>query len=168
MDNRKVSEMFDEALEIARECGLKPGIITDVKVNGRLSRSLGRCRKSQGWRGYHIEISKQVVEHCDRNFIVQTLLHEIIHTCEGCWNHGANFEAAGARIMAKYPEYKISQTNDPVMENKYGEDYLRSQKYLLKCEKCGMVYGKSRMSDFVRHPEFYTHKGCGGNFTRIK
>lgn len=166
--DKQLYMVLQNAIEIAKECGLKPGEITSVKVNGRLSRALGRCRQSRDYRGFHIEINKKVAEKCDYRFIMQTMLHEVVHTCDGCWNHGEGFKSAARKIMAKYPEYDIQRTNNPVKENSAGDSYLRSYKYLVRCSKCGEVVGKDRMCDFVKYPKLYRHIHCGGTFERIK
>lgn len=162
--------VFKNAMEIARKCGLEPGEITSVKVNGRLSRALGRCtRRYSGGVYYQIELSKEMIQKCDKRFITEVLLHEIVHTCEGCMNHGANFKRNAAKIMAKYPQYNIKRQNSPKAEcNAMMRYEAREPKYILRCTKCGQEIKRFKMSKAVRHYQLYICGKCGGQLIRVK
>lgn len=46
---------------------------------------------------------------------------------------------------------------------------VNKRKYLLKCDCCGEIVGRDRMSDFVKHPERYRCCVCNkGHFKLIK
>lgn len=159
----------EQALEVAKNCGLKYGSIKEIKVNDRLSRALGRCceRGTSENPWYRLEFNPEMLRKCNYNFIMSTILHEIIHTCDGCYNHGANFKAAGRKVMAKYPQYKISTTSDPY-ENCVAGLHYSGGKYAVKCDKCGTVIYKNRMRNIIKYPNTYVHKLDGGRFQRVK
>ena len=67
-----------------------------VVVNNRLRRPWGVCKrmtKPNGKMGFIIEINKCLVD--ERNSdkgLIETLLHEYIHTCKDCFDHGETWK----------------------------------------------------------------------------
>ena len=54
------------------------------RINTRAKRRLGCCIYNE--KGFLIEVSARVLE--DPALLRQTLIHELLHTCPGCRNHG--------------------------------------------------------------------------------
>ena len=96
--------------------------------------------------------------------VMETIIHEILHTCKGCMNHGREWKRL-ANIVYKKTGYKITTTSP---REKFGlsEEDEDVAKYVFVCEKCGQVIRRNRMSKFVRHPEWYRCGKCGGNIKR--
>lgn len=96
---------------------------------------------------HHIEISKWLMELND-DIIKNTIIHEIIHCFPDCNNHGKEFKKYSKLINEKLG-YNISR-----LGNKQ-EDYEKSNlefkqekfeyKYIIVCEKCGLMYYRQRM-----------------------
>lgn len=162
----KLNAMFNKALKIADECGLKYGTITEIKINSRLTRTLGVCNPGPN-ETYWIEVNKNVLEKCNDDFIMETILHEIVHTCPGCWNHGKEFKETGMQITRKYPQFKITRTANAQAACADGIRFNPKEKYVLKCEKCKREFSYSRMTKAVKYPWAYRCK-CGGDLVRIK
>lgn len=56
-----------------------------IKINTRAKRMHGCCRKVNG--NFVIEISDFLFNY-SKEEIMNTIAHELIHTCYGCFNHG--------------------------------------------------------------------------------
>ena len=56
----------------------------EVRINTRARRRLGCCYYQSG--RYWIEVSQAVLE--DEDLLKQTLVHELLHTCPKCRDHG--------------------------------------------------------------------------------
>ena len=93
--------------------------------------------------------------------VMQTLAHEVLHTCYGCSNHGARWKGYAARMNAAYG-YEIARTDSC---EKLGVPDTKKVRYLLVCTKCGAQIRRSRRSPLVDHPERYRCR-CGGALER--
>ena len=71
---------------------------------------------------------------------MQTLAHEVLHTCPGCRNHGALWKEYAARMNGAYG-YAISRTGTC---EALGVADVRPVRYRLVCERCGQEFCRSR------------------------
>lgn len=70
--------------------------------NPRLKRLWGRCKFTVQQK-YIIELNCVFQdESTDISGLKNTLLHEILHTCEGCMNHGAQWKAYAKQMQDAY------------------------------------------------------------------
>lgn len=168
-DLRKIAHVcLDEVIA----AGITPGNIAAYNVNGRLSRSWGRCKTDRLLGVSSIEIqpfllnSKTPVE-----VLKMVLIHEILHSCRGCQNHGALWKSYAARMNARY-HYNIARivSAETIAACEQAGTYRRrmdnsgdSSRYAIECTTCGAIYTRSRMSDFVRCPHAYRCGNCDGN-----
>lgn len=104
--------------------------------------------------------------------IRNTLIHELLHTCPGCLNHGQKWKAY-ARIVQNRFGYNIVRAGGDKDEASALEAARREKRagyqtqYLLVCTKCGQEFIRYRKSNLVLHPEKYRCK-CGGTIERVK
>lgn len=134
----------------------------EVTVNTRAKSRYGQCRKSAD--GYHINISEVLMrDSSDIRALDATLLHELIHTCPGCMNHGELWKTYGYRVYEK-TGLEIERTSD--YEKLYGirlekpKEQVESYKYGVYCPKCGHKWFYKRRSKAVLHPELYRCPDC--------
>lgn len=161
MTQQELNTMLSSQEEELRGLGipLSREINPQVEVNTRAKRRLGCCLRTG--KGFTIQVSAFVLE--DRQLLRATLVHELLHTCWGCMNHGKRWkgyaaragEALGLDIQRTVPLDGQPQRlrQDPV-------------KYLLRCQSCGAVIPRRRMSKVVKHPQRYRCP-CGGKLERI-
>lgn len=99
----------------------------------------------------------------------QTILHELLHACAPGDGHGYLWKEYADRINAAYGYHiqRLAGAEETAAFNR-GVGEAHPWKYILKCEKCGYEVRRRRISRLVQHPEWYTHKGCGGRFERVK
>lgn len=71
--------------------------ITFTSMNGE--RTYGITQLNRYTKEYTIKISKRLVKEED---IKNTIIHELLHTCKGCLNHGYQWNAYGSRIERNY------------------------------------------------------------------
>lgn len=131
-----------------------------VKVNTRAKRRLGCCIRRDGT--YTIEVSSSILD--EEELLRQTLVHELLHTCYGCGNHGARWKAYAKRA-GEAMGLSIERTCPA-----RGETLpLRQEeaKYLLECQSCGARIVRMRLSKAVKAPWRYRCK-CGGRLKRIQ
>ena len=100
-DQERVDGLLAQAIRQARAVGapVAAGIEPHVKLNRRATGRFGCCIR----RGsvYIIELAARMLAAEDR-MILQTLSHEVLHTCPGCANHGPRWKNWAARMNRAY------------------------------------------------------------------
>lgn len=103
---------------VARDCMsmldcLKIPYCYDVRftVNTRAKKRWGQCiRRVNG--SYDININVILLdESTDIRGLENTILHELLHTCEGCMNHGAIWKKYAEMVYKAYG-YNVKRTSD--------------------------------------------------------
>lgn len=127
-------------------------------VNRRAKTRLGICRRSGG--KYTVEIAASLLdEQTPEALLIETLMHEILHTCRGCMNHTGRWKQLAETVSAAYG-YNITRTakRDDLPEN---IAVNLKPKYRVVCQSCGAVYERYKKSAVVVHPERYRCGKCG-------
>lgn len=162
MDQEEADRLLARVIAQARALGIPAaeGIEPAVRFNRRAKKRFGCCIR----RGkvFTIELSARLLEG-SREAVMQTLAHEVLHTCPGCANHGAKWKEYAARMNGAYG-YAISRTGSPEGLGLPGDGPAR---YLLVCARCGAEIGRSRRTAVVEHPERYRCR-CGGRLERVR
>ena len=138
--------LLARAVEQARALGIPVSarISPRVAVNRRAVTRFGCCIRRGG--EYVIELSERLLE-AEERACMQTLAHEVLHTCPGCRNHGALWKEYAARMNGAYG-YAISRTGTC---EALGVADVRPVRYRLVCERCGQEFCRSRRSPLVDH-----------------
>lgn len=139
---------------------VSPNILPGVRVNSRAKRRLGCCYGQQGV--YTIEVAARLLD--DARLLRETLLHELLHTCPGCRNHGEKWKRYAAVVnqnMGTDIQRTVRLEEEPVA--------LRREevKYILRCEACGKEIKRMRLCKVVKSPWRYRCL-CGGKLKRIQ
>lgn len=136
-------------------------IVPHVQVNRRAVSRFGCCRYLPDGRCL-IELTDRLLD-AEEKACMQTLAHEVLHTCRGCRDHGRRWQSYAARMNAAYG-YAISRTGTCA---ELGVPDLRPIRYLLVCRVCGHRFSRARASALVLHPERYRCR-CGGTLDRVR
>jgi len=140
----------------------------DVKVNNRLTKTLGRCmyiRRGDVIIPHKIELSGQLLTTAADQSIIDVIYHECAHaltTIETNEKHGHD---AVFKAMCR----RIGTSNDGITTNveRTVED-TEVYKYFVYCNNCGQIAGKyHRAGNVVKYPEHY-HCKCGGSLRIVQ
>lgn len=165
--------LFAECCIEARHLGIPiSNHIKTVRVNNRLSRAMGRCKRINNYLGewFEIEINPcMLAEEVDPMETKNTIVHELIHTCPGCMNHGDTFHYY-AKIVNRKLGYHVDtyvKTSALVSAGvKVKTRQKETYKYALVCKACGHEYKRKRWSEALENPSRY-RCNCGGSlFTK--
>lgn len=151
--------VYNDCLNEVKAAGIVPGNIVDVTINTRAKKRWGRCTFVNGY--YKIEISDRLLQdEVDIKAVKNTMTHEILHTVNGCMNHGANWQAVADRMNRKYPDiYNIKRTTS--CEEKGIEAVPpRADRWELTCQSCGKTWRYKRAPKYNINSY---HCPCGGN-----
>ena len=90
---KNARKLVERAVAECEAVGIKTGNIMNVLVNSRASR-WGRCTKRGSF--YTIELSVELLrDDVSDSATMDTVVHEVLHTCEGCMNHKALWKTFG-------------------------------------------------------------------------
>ena len=126
-----------------------------VAVNRRAVTRFGCCIRQRD-SSYRIELTDRLLA-AEERACMQTLAHEVLHTCPGCQNHGPLWQEYAQR-MNKAWGYSISRTGTC---GALGIADARQVRHLVVCTACGREFPRVKASALVLHPERYRCR-CGG------
>lgn len=141
------------------ECGFNLPKI-EYKLNGRLSRKIGCCKRVSG--KYVIELSTKhyigYVTAGNMAKIVDTLLHEMCHAMPGGFNHGEGWLRYVRVINRKYNmNIKRLAPIDEVISKMLEDTHVD-----IYCESCKNQAKLSRRSKAFKNLNNYHCNKCGG------
>lgn len=165
---KNLKKLFDECIKEMDAIGIEYGKISQVAVNTRAKRRWGICLKQPDGT-FKIEISDRLLsDDVSDDACKNTIVHEILHTCKGCLNHGNAWKIKAAKVNSKYKQYNIKRTtsNDEkgIDEKVVEKDYP----YQFKCTGCCKIVKRMKQSKFVLCYDRYRCGICGGKFEKLK
>lgn len=135
---------------------------TTFLVNPRFRSRWGCCKKFAG--GYLVELNPQLLNgSLPVEALKTTILHELLHTCYGCMNHGKTWKEYADRVRERYG-LPVQTRNDYYEYYNVTDTRANSARYALVCESCGMIHYRKQKSQAVKHPEMY-RCNCGGKLS---
>jgi predicted SprT family Zn-dependent metalloprotease len=162
---RDLQEYAIKCMDMLENIGIEYGNIIEVVPNSRAKKRWGQCCKVPG--GFSININVALLDERNKEEgLINTILHELLHSCKDCMNHGNKWKRLAEKIRNTYG-YDVKRTSSAadkgVIENTMGIEY----KYAVQCGSCMNVVRRTRRSDLIKFPEFFRCK-CGGKFIRIR
>ena len=135
--------------------------IIAIKENRRAKKRLGCCKKEKqlAQEVFIIEIST-VLEVAADQVIKEILIHELLHTCKGCFNHGKLWKLYAAKVNQVYG-YNISTYANTAQLN-IEKTAAPKFRYEIRCQHCDYVGYRQKKSKVITHPQLYKCGKCGG------
>jgi len=164
---KRLNVLLEECLAELAAIGIRPcGRILGVKENKRAKKRLGCCRQMKGGTSPEFELELSVMlQDAEEKTLKEVMIHEILHTCRGCLNHGSKWKELAARTKKAYG-YSIARTADfEKLGIEAGEE--GQKRYRIRCTRCGNTFYRIRKSRVVQHPEYYRCARCGGSDTLV-
>ena len=163
MKKEELLILTNELIKALRNIGIPiSNNIEDVVINTRAKARFGACkvRKNRlGQKKYIIEISKEILG-CETEDISSVLVHELLHTCKGCFNHGKKWKSY-CEIVENQLGYSIERTSRYEDLGLKRPEAKEQVKYMVKCKGCGMEFPRKRMCNLVKNTEAYRCGKCG-------
>lgn len=104
-------KLIDESINEVKAAGITPGNIVNWRINTRAKSRWGLCKKLNDGTGFEIQIAHilLVSDDVSEKACKTTIIHEILHTCEGCKGHTGLWKQYAAIMNEKYG-YNIKRT----------------------------------------------------------
>lgn len=81
--------------------------------------------------------------------IKNTMMHEMIHSLDGCMSHTGRWKEIATRISYLMPQYQITRSSDH--GNEYYKNVIEKQyKYEIECKKCHSKWKYQRMTKTIQ------------------
>lgn len=102
--------------QLIKECeadlesiGIKIGNVVKYSINTRAKSRWGQC-KQVGENRFEINISQRLLsDDVSDRAAKDTILHEMLHTVEGCMGHKGRWKELAQKVNAQLPQYKIKR-----------------------------------------------------------
>lgn len=163
-----VDKITKLCIEYCGKAGVK--FNSPVYINGRLTRTLGRCfyvKNGSVWNPFKMEFSRQLLETATEESILNVIMHECAHyvTCALTHeNHGHD------SVFRHYCEVIGTDNNGTIyhnLERNVNEESV--YKYTIYCTKCGaFLSGRSRLCKIVKEPSCFHSTCCDAPVKVIK
>lgn len=163
----ELNKIKEECKKCFDTCGVDFSGI-EVAVNGRLTRTLGRCRYAvHAGRPVprRIEFSRQFLETSSEESIISIIRHECAHAIVTLRTK----EKHGHDAVFKECCAELGTVNDGCIAKEIdrAEGYEKTYKYNVICTSCGKSCNYSRAGKVVKYANLYNCT-CGGNLKVIQ
>lgn len=154
-----ITNVYEDARRIVASCCEN---FTDPKIIFEISKARSfwaYVEKRQYSNYYRIKVSDVFAELTDNGTryekLLETLIHELVHTIPNCMNHKTYWKANCNKIKAKYPNFDLNRTAS--MEEFGIKEKVRETKYIITCEHCGQIWEYKRKPKWIDRCE---NVGC--------
>ena len=162
MKNRELNILVINLIKQLKGIGIPiSNNISEIKINNRAKARFGACKvkKSILGKSFMIEISSEILE-CDTKMISEVIIHELLHTCPGCFNHGKKWKLHASKVESLLG-YRIKTTQKYEDFGLDRPEQKEEVKYVVKCTGCGAEFHRKRLCKLVKNPEKYRCGKCG-------
>lgn len=157
---KDVYELVDTAINQCLNVGITPGAIVEITINRRAANRWGRTTRLSGGRGYRIEISSELLDDAvSYKATMDTVMHEVLHTCKDCMNHGKIWKYYANIVNHKYG-YDIKRTTSYEEKGLSMNSSKVQYKYIVTCTNCGAVNRYQREGKVVQYIKKYGSRAC--------
>ena len=131
-------------------------------INTRARHRFGQCHRVRAGV-FEISVSVYLLNDTLSDIpAMNTIMHELLHTVDGCADHGERWKSLASRVNAAYPKYNIKRTSSwEEYKITPPTDAKSAPKYMIECELCGMRVYRTKVTKVVKCPENYRCR-CGG------
>ncbi|HZK02005.1 MAG TPA: SprT-like domain-containing protein [Anaerovoracaceae bacterium] len=129
-------------------------------------RRWGYCSRQKNNNNFIIGISNKTIL-LGSDAVLQVLVHELLHTVDGCFNHGAKWKMHASIINKNYG-MNVSRVNsaedmcEKEVANAIMEADKKAAKYRIYCPTCGQEIFRFRKCKLVSLVDFYKCGKCMG------
>lgn len=168
---KNLTEYFELCKMILDDCGINYDKFATIKANNRLTACYGKTTRKRIIAGYSYSIDINSVLLSDsvgEKALENTILHELLHTCQDCFNHGYVWKHYAKIVNEKFG-YDIRRCNgdkdDSGAEKALIEkrNAVNPYRYKLCCPTCGATWYYKRKTRAITNPGIYRCGKCKTN-----
>lgn len=162
---KNLQKLSDECKKELDAIGIPYRTVRNWQVNTRSKCRWGQCKTiSPGV--FDINISHRLLQdEVSDDAVKNTIIHELLHTVEGCSSHKGRWKILAGKVNRAYPQYHIKRTSS---SDEKGVEEIRKpyqKNYKIVCSGCGYHVYRQKASKLVQHPEKFKCGKCGGKLS---
>lgn len=155
MTQKEINKLLKNSIKLLKKLDIpiSENIDNNIYLNNRYKKILATCDKKNS--KYIIEINSHIL-HSNKKILEEIIIHELIHTIKGCYNHSPLFQRYCHKInnLSDYNIQTLYDFNSIVYDN--------MNVYEIECQKCHKKYRFYLKNDKVKNTNNYICH-CGGN-----
>lgn len=164
---KDLNKLANRCMEELDAIGIQYAKSIRWQVNTRAKKRWGLCERHPNGV-YTISISfRLLADDVADDGAINTIIHELLHTVEGCMNHGVNWKREAEKVNRAYG-YNIKRCSNA---DEKGVEPIENTpqviKHQFKCKDCGKVYNRMKESKFTKNWKNYRCGCCNGEFIKI-
>lgn len=161
---KDIWKLYDICVNQLDSIGIVYSIVDNIVVNRRAKAMWGRC--TDIGNRYKIEISVSLLEdNVDDMATLNTLMHELLHTCDGCMNHGAKWKEYANMVNNTYG-YSIKRCTSA--KEKGLKEREHDYHFIVHCNQCNYDWKYQRYTKTVKSCEHNRATcSCGGRDFKV-
>lgn len=160
----------EQCIAELEQIGIHCGCVRNWSINSRAKRRWGQCKfltydTHHELCEYAIEISEWLLrDDTDIQGLKQTIMHELLHTCDGCMNHGKTWKCLADKVNRNlgYNISRLTSCEGVGISNQAVCERDTDHRYKVECIRCHRAWYKDRACKLTKYPSYYRCK-CGGN-----
>lgn len=145
---KNIKKVYEDCADICNGFNIPIAKTIYLKVNSRAKKRWGLCTlECEG--EYTIEISDRLLaDNVSEEATFNTMIHELLHTCPNCMNHGKEWKY-WADVINRNTCYNIKRTTS--CAEKGIENIPKTPKYTVTCNKCGRRWFYNRAGSVIQN-----------------
>lgn len=169
---KNLDKLFQESLADIKTIGIPVGNIVKINVSNMKKNTWAYCYKIPTMDGnnpnYGIDVSPRLVmDDVSDQSLKDTIAHEILHTCKGCWKHQGQWKRYANIVNNFYKGKYHIQTRESPFDKGISLD--ESYRYVIRCNKCSKEVGiHKKCKTLMTVKENRGGCICGGMFEIVK
>ena len=162
---------FEKCKELLDDLRIPYALNTSIAATDKeLFGDLGLTRKKDN-KSFLILINKLLLSgRLPEEMLERTIIHELLHTCAGCWDHGSEWREY-AKIVNNNTDYALCTTCTSEEAELFDKAYAQTtgkKLYTVRCVNGDYSRSYIRRCSVVNHPEEYKCPCCGADLFHDK
>jgi len=156
--------------------GITYGNNITFSINTRAKTRWGQCKRknynpiTKTYDKYEININSALLDDStSETGLKNTIIHELLHTCEGAHGHTGVWASLANIVNNKY-HYNIKRTSSAVDKGCTVENAIvhnHQNNYAVECPACHHKWTRTQMSSIISNPSKYMCNSCGERLVRL-
>ena len=147
---KDINVLYQDALDVLEDCGIKTGTITSVSWNSRFKAVWGRCYRDNKTNTYRIELNPILtLKDVSWEAAMDTMIHEVLHCHKDRFCHTGEWKRCAEIINREYPIYNITRCTSAEEKNVADKMY-NDYKWVVTCSNCGAKYKYRKAGKVVK------------------
>ena len=142
---KNLYKVYSDCVSICERHKIPIADVVHIEVNSRAKKRWGLCTKNSD-ESFTIQISNRLLkDDVSEEATFNTMIHELLHTCPNCMNHGAEWKM-WANVINRNTKYNIKRTTSCAEKGIEAP----APKYIVACRICNHKWNYNRAGTVIK------------------